>query len=151
MVGSDKGRLRLERIASFEMAIFAQGRAQLKGADADEPEPIRNAMIELEISRLHERELRNLHLQESRIRRQRDRDIEELRYLQAERRRLQEEQMELAAQLYRKAKTEDRTFDPAEFGFVFSIAEIERYSVIRKAKMALVAAQSFAPQKPKAA
>jgi hypothetical protein len=121
------------------MAIFAQSRAQLNGAYADEPEPIRSAMIELEISRLHERELRNLYLQESRIRRQRDRDIEELRYLQAERKRLQEEQMELAVHMYRKAKNEERPFDPAEFGFVFSTAEIERHLTIRKAKMALAA------------
>jgi hypothetical protein len=53
--------------------------------------------------------------------------------------------------MYRKAQKEERTFDPAEFGFVFSIAEIERWWTIRKAKMGLEAMKPSSFRRPKAA
>jgi hypothetical protein len=135
---------RIERIASFEMAIYAKGRAQFAGAHQNEPDAIRAALIEHDIYQANERELRNLHLQEARLRRQRDKDIEELRHLQTERRAAAREQLELAALACKQARQEDKPFDPAALGFVFSTPEIERF-------LQLQALSPSAPQRSKAA
>jgi hypothetical protein len=126
------GYWRLERIASYEMAIYARDRVTFATNYADEPETMRKALIELDIERLNERELRNLRLQESRLRRHIQRDSEELRFLQSERKRQQEEQWEMAALAYRKAKNEEREFHSAELGFVFSNDEIEKFIAVSK-------------------
>ncbi len=131
---------RVERIASLEAAIFAKGRAFFGDSYPDEPAPIRKQLIELDIYQANERELRNLALYESRLRRQRDRDLAELRCLQEERRRILEEQQELAAHAWRDAKADGKPFDPAAFGFVFSIAEIEAFAALRRAQRQIVIA-----------
>ena len=130
---------RLERIASFEMAVYASDRTFYTETSLDEAEPVRQELIELAIYRTNERELRNLHIQEARLRRQRDRDNEELRYLQTERRREAERQMQLAAYAYKMAKEEEQPFDPANFGFEFSTREIELFLALRKAEKAIAA------------
>jgi hypothetical protein len=136
---------RLERIASFELAIYASDRTYYTETRLDEAEPVRQQLIELAIYRTNERELRNLHIQEARLRRQRDRDNEELRYLQAERRRAAEHQMELAAHAYQTAREQGTRFDPAALGFVFSTKEIERFLLLRKAEKAIAASRAEAP------
>jgi hypothetical protein len=118
---------RIERIASFEMATYAKGRALLSNSYLDEPAALRPQLIELDVAQYYERELRNLQLQEGRLRRQRDRDNAELRFLQAERKRLAEQKLELAAQAYKEAKKEGKPFDAATLGFVFSNVEIESF------------------------
>jgi hypothetical protein len=146
---------RLERIASFEMAIYASDRTFYSETYLDESEPVREQLIELAIYRTNERELRNLHIQEARLRRQRDRDTEELRYLQTERRRAVEHQLELAAHAYQMAKREEKPFDPAALGFVFSTDEIERFVILRKAEKVIAAERQPlpipSPRKSKAA
>ena len=142
---------RLERIASFEMAIYASDRTFYTETYLDEAEPVREQLIELAIYRSNERELRNLQIQEARLRRQRDRDSEELRYLQTERRRAVEHQMQLAAHACQMAKREEKPFDPAALGFVFSIEEIESFITLRKAEKAIAAesAEVSAPTRPR--
>ncbi len=131
---------RIERIAGLEAAIYAKGRAFFANSYPEEPAAIRRQLIELDIYQGNERELRNLALYESRLRRQRDRDIAELRFLQAERRRIEEEQKELAAHAWRQAKADGAAFDPAALGFVFSTAEIEAFVALRKAQRSIVIA-----------
>ena len=128
---------RIERIHSAEMAYYAKGRAILANNWDDEPADMRAAMIDLDIQQYYQREFRNLQIQEARLRRQRDRDVAELRFLQNERRRLIEERQDLAAHAYNQAKIEQKPFDPAALGFVFSTAEIETYIALRKAKRAI--------------
>jgi hypothetical protein len=128
---------RLERIAGFEMAIYAKDRALFSNNYLDEADAIRPHLIELDIYQCNEKQLRNLALQESRVRRQRDRDNEELRYLQAERKRLVEEKLQLAVQAYQKAKTDRTPFDPTTLGFVFSIPEIEAFLSLRNVRRAM--------------
>ena len=100
----------------------------------DEPAPIRKQLIELDIYQANERELRNLALYESRLRRQRDRDIAELRFLQAERQRIEEEQQGIRRPRLPQSQTGRQPFDPAALGFVFSIAEIEAFIALRLAQ-----------------
>ena len=130
---------RLERIANYEMAIYAVDRVFYAETYKDEPEPIAAQLIELAINRSNERELRNLHIQEARLRRQRDRDNEELRYLQSERRALKEQRLALAAYALQQAKKEEKPYDPTQFGFVFSTEEIERFLFLKKAEKAIAA------------
>ncbi len=131
---------RIERMASLEAAIYAKGRAFFAESYPHESAPVRKQLIELDIYQGNERELRNLALYESRLRRQRDRDLAELRFLQQERRRVLEEQQELAAHAYRKAKQDGHPFDPAALGFVFSNAEIETFIALRTAQRQIVIA-----------
>jgi hypothetical protein len=137
---------RLERINSYEMAIYAVDRAFYADTYKEEPEAIQAQLIELAICRTNERELRNLHIQEARLRRQRDRDNDELRYLQAERKAAKEHELALAAYAYEKAKKEEKPYDPAAFGFVFSTDEIERFLFLRETGKAIAAERQPAPR-----
>ena len=133
---------RLERIASLEMAVYARNRVQYEGCYMEEPEAVRSQLIELDIYQAHERQLRNFQTQETRLRRERERDTGDLRYLQNERRQIIEHRLELAAYAYRKARKEEKPFDPAASGFVFSIEEIEQFLELREAEKAI--AEEFA-------
>ncbi|MCU1291239.1 MAG: hypothetical protein JWP08_89 [Bryobacterales bacterium] len=116
---------RLERIASLEMAIYAGGRAQFESLYEEDSPGARHDLVELEIYIKFERQLRNFQIQEARLRRQREKDKNELRVLQSERRKKEREQLEAAARLYQQAKQEGRPVDLAAHGFVFEIHEIE--------------------------
>jgi hypothetical protein len=136
---------RLERITNYEMAIYAVDRVFYAETYKDEPEPIRAQLVELAIFRSNERELRNLHIQEARLRRQRERDNDELHYLQAERRALKEQRLALAAYAYQQAKKEEKPYDPTQFGFVFSTEEIERFLFLKKAEKTIAAESTAVP------
>jgi hypothetical protein len=84
---------RLQRIPGLEMAIYAKGRDEFADQFNDLSPEVRNARIDLETTLHYQKPLRNLQLQESRLRRQREKDMAELKSLQHERR----EAMELAA------------------------------------------------------
>ena len=79
---------RLERIPALEAGIYAIGRRELASQFADEQdETVRKAMIEAQIFLIHRRDLNNLSIQESRLRRLFEKDEAELKRLIAERRR----------------------------------------------------------------
>jgi hypothetical protein len=86
---------RLQRIPGLEMAIYARGRDEF-AAQFEELDPsVRSARIDLETFIHYEKPLRNLQLQEGRLRRHREKDLAELRELQEQHRR--------------KERTENRT------------------------------------------
>jgi hypothetical protein len=76
---------RLERIPALEMAIYARGRHEFAEKFAHEDPALRPGLIDLETFLTYEKQLRNLHIQEGRLRRQREKDAAELRQLQTER------------------------------------------------------------------
>jgi hypothetical protein len=76
---------RLDRILNLESTIYAKGRIELQGCFSEIPEHLRKSFIQLEIAERNEKKLRNLNLQESRIQRQRAKDIAALKQLIAER------------------------------------------------------------------
>ncbi len=118
---------RLQRIPGLEMAIYAQGHLRFAEEFKDCEEALRPGLIELQTFLAYERQLRNLQLQESRLVRRRAKELAELRLLQQQRQRRQTEQMAEAANLYLAARHDGQPFDPAEFGFEFSIRDIERH------------------------
>ncbi len=118
---------RLRRIPTLEFALYARGRTQFADKFAAEPAEAQAGLIELETYLVYEKQFRNLSLQESRLRRQRDKDLADLRAAQQERNKQEAQDLATAAALYQVAKNRHRPFDPADHGFEFSIADIESY------------------------
>ncbi len=118
---------RLKRIPCLESALFAQG--YLEFADSfDEYDPsVRRSLIEAKAFMKYEKQLRNLQLQEARLFRRYEKDKAELRQMQQARQSREAEALESAAALYQAAKQKNQLFNPADFGFEFSTAEIEQY------------------------
>jgi hypothetical protein len=73
---------RLNRIPGLEMALFARGRVKFAEQFAEYDDQTAIALIDAETLVVCQRELRNLHLQENRLRRQYERDLAELKQLQ---------------------------------------------------------------------
>lgn len=119
---------RLSRISALEMAIYAQGRTQFATHFDHEDFSLRPALIELHTFLAYEKQLRNLHIQEARLHRRREKDTAEFRQLQSERRNRDTDRLEAASRLYMQAKRANKPFDPSALGFEFSISEIETYS-----------------------
>ena len=118
---------RLRRIPTLEFALYARGHAQFAEQFANEPADAQTALINLETYLFYEKQFRNLQLQESRLRRQREKDLADLRALQQERHQHEAQQLAAAAALYQSAKSRHRPFHPADHGFEFSLAAIESY------------------------
>ena len=76
---------RLARIPGLEMAIYAQGRIEFEEEFAEHEESIRPALIDAHTYLAYEKQIRNLHLQEARLVRRREKETAELRRLQQER------------------------------------------------------------------
>jgi hypothetical protein len=139
---------RAERIFSLEMAIFARGRTQFAAQFEHEDPAVRPGLIELETYLAYEKQLRNLHIQEARLRRQRDKDGAELRLLQKERIEKVKQDLAIASKIYLAFQHDNKPFDPDEFGFDFSTAHIEAYL---KGVHAVDAADEFLKSHPRAA
>jgi hypothetical protein len=118
---------RLLRIPSLEMGIYALGRIEFAGKFDQEDAAVRDALIEAQIFLTYQKQLNNLGIQEGPLRKQREKDVAELLKCQRERKEREEKRMKQASDLYEDAQRADQPFDPAEFGFEFSIEEIERH------------------------
>ena len=86
---------------------------------------MRSTLLDAYIFQTCRRDLSNLSVQESRLRRQREKDLAELKQLQEERIAKREARLNAAAHMYERFKENDDPFDPVEFGFEFSFDEIE--------------------------
>lgn len=127
---------RLVRIPALETAIYARGRSQFAEAFSHEDPAARPGLIELETFLAYEKQLRNLQLQEARLRRHRENDWTELRATQKERIAEERAQLADAAALYTAALHVGRPFEPADYGFEFSIDDVEAYlKGVRAAKL----------------
>ena len=125
---------RLLRIPSLEASIYAIGRIKLADLHPDEADPVvRETLIRGEVLLAYRRDLSNLALQERRIRNQHKSDLEKLEALQKERieRAKKNDRGEIQARIFNAIKTmmycEERNlkFIPSQFGFEFSIPELE--------------------------
>jgi hypothetical protein len=121
---------RLRRIETLEFGIYAMGNLEFAPEFANEPDHLRANLIQGKTYMAYKKDLRNLQLQESRIRRHRQDDLDELNDLQgrraAEREAQRRQQLTAAARSLIKAfeaGTGD-TWTPQANGFEFSFAEI---------------------------
>ncbi len=109
------------------------GRRALAAEFAEESdETVRHALIEAQVFLTYRRDLSNLGLQETRLRRQYEKDEAELKRLVAERaatakkRQTQEDiRWRQAILNYQTAQDCGVAFDPAEIGFEFSTGQIQ--------------------------
>jgi|SRR5947209_160139 len=118
---------RLLRIPALEMGIYALGRLEFASEFAKEDEAVRKHLIEAKIFLTYRKDLNNLSIQESRLRRQREKDTEALRALKEQHRQAAKARLNKAANLYIAAVKEgtNHEFDLGQFGFEFSIEQIE--------------------------
>jgi hypothetical protein len=137
---------RLLRIPSLEMGIYAVGRLEFAGSFPNEEEAVRKHLIEAQVFLAYQRQINNLSIQESRLRRQRDKDIAAIRELQDNRKRRAKARLDSAARQYIRSSQEQprQDFDPAAFGFEFSLAEIERRAVELEPQLASGSARKLA-------
>jgi hypothetical protein len=86
---------RLDRIPSLETGLFALGRRRYADLFEEEANPqVRAALLDAHILMTEAKHFKNLHLQESRLRRQYRQDAQELKERQAKRKKEQEENQE---------------------------------------------------------
>jgi len=117
---------RLLRIAPLEAGIYAVGRRKLADLFPEEKNPVnREALIHAEIFMTYRKDFTNLALQERRLRNQRTADIAQLTQLQKDRRDKHAADLKRALALYKSTRTLGVAFDPAFFGFVFSVEELQ--------------------------
>ncbi len=129
---------RLLRIAPLEASIYAIGRLENPDLFPDEKDPVaREALIRGKLFLLYRRELNNLALQERRLRNQQTTDLAKLDALQKERKEKEKtaaterrRSMNQACMALRNARANDLAFNPADFGFEFSIEEIDHFNAV---------------------
>ena len=120
---------RIARIPGLEAGIWTLGFTKLSALHPEEKdEDRRHSLIQVEVFLAYEKQLRNLQLQEARLRRNLEKDIQALTKLQQARAAETSKRLSEAARVLIEAidNGKARTFNPAEFGFEFSLAEIEQ-------------------------
>jgi hypothetical protein len=120
---------RLLRIAPLEAGIYAVGRRKLADLFSEEQNPVnREALIHAEVFLNFRKDFSNLALQERRLFNQRNADVAQLEQLQKDRREKHAADLKRATALYKSTRKLGLPFDPAFFGFVFSIGELEDHA-----------------------
>ena len=117
---------RLARIPALETGIYALGRLELSSLFADQGADISDAVVEAKIFIVYQRELKNLAMQESRLRRHREQDTAALKAMQHERKNEGHKQLTYAAMELMNCVNEKIEFVPADFGFAFPLEKIQR-------------------------
>jgi hypothetical protein len=112
---------RARRTLALEMAIFAKGRIEFAPQFAEHNPEIRVSLIEVHTFLTYEKQIRSLQLQEARLSRRADKASAELRDLQKERRKREQNQQ------LQPAATVPQNQRPGQNGFVFSNPETESY------------------------
>jgi len=120
-------RWRLDRIPGLEMALLTLIRNEWIALDPKYNNPVTAILTEMKIRRKHEKEFRNLHIQEARLVRRREKEMAELSSLQKDRKAKEAEALAQAAQAYLLAAHRNQPFDLAALGFEFSTQQFEKY------------------------
>ncbi|HEX4229777.1 MAG TPA: hypothetical protein VHZ07_13980 [Bryobacteraceae bacterium] len=118
---------RLDRIPGLEEAIYARGCTEFAAEVSDLDPRSRSASLNMRTYLAYERQLRNLNLQEMRLHRLREKLTAEIKQLQKEREQKEKDGLAIAAKLYVAAKHDRKPFHPSDYGFEFSIADLEGY------------------------
>jgi len=117
----------VNRAAAVETNLFSLGITEMEDRiRANHPEA-ETALAMAMAYREHNRAFANIGISRQRLTRQFDRTLNQLRQIQADRRANEERQLDNAAKILKMHKDENRPYQPADDGFVFSSAEIETY------------------------
>lgn len=119
---------RLERARKTEANILALVYFEaLPAALAEIEDPQhRAAMLEAHATVKYDRSLRNLQIQEARLQRTLFKSVAELDLIQNTRRQNETDKMSEAINARVAHQAQERAFDPAELGFVFTTSQIDR-------------------------
>jgi len=139
---------RLNRIVSIEQFIFAMGHNMGK-MDGIENGQIACGYTNAMTFDREAKELNLLSLYASRIQRNIRKNTQELNALQAARKAEEAKALEEAELLAELAELEGRTFDPQEFGFVFSTHELHKARLLTKARNNRIEAHTHRYSLPK--
>jgi hypothetical protein len=120
-------RWRLARIPGLEMALLTKGRLEFDALFPDHAPADRAVMIEMHTMLVYEKQFKNLHLQESRLARRREKEMAELRQIQQERKSKESAALENATRAYLLARSRNQPFDLAALGFEFSKHRFEAH------------------------
>jgi hypothetical protein len=112
---------RVARIPALEMTIFAHGRIQFADQFADRDPALQSCLIEMHTFLHYEKQLRNLQIQEGRLRRQREKDTAELRQLQQDRRSREQHDLQMLSGLYVAAQRRASRSIPPDMGSNFQL------------------------------
>jgi hypothetical protein len=124
---------RVDRIPGLEEALYVKGANELAATVAELDPRARASMLRLQTYLVYERQFRNLHIQEMRLHRLREKLIAEIKQLQKEREQKEKDDLALAAKLYVAAKQDRKPFRPEEYGFEFSTQDVEGYLLGQRA------------------
>ena len=119
---------RLARIPSLEYGIYALARIEFADKFNDQPAEFRPGFIQAHTYLAYHRQLNNLSIQESRLNRQLVKIIKDLANLQSQRQQLKQAQLTQAARQYLAANKAKKPFNHKEFGFEFSMDQIDRHA-----------------------
>ena len=117
---------RLQRIPSLEAGIYALGRIQFTNLFENQDPTLRPALLDAHIYLTHQRQLSNLSVQEGRLRRQREKDVAALVDLKKANAAERDTRLIRAAIECMRARHQNKPFRLEDFGFEFSMAEIEK-------------------------
>ena len=133
---------RLLRIPSLEAGIYALGRLEFAGLFDYDDAAACASLIEAKTFLVYQKQLNNLGVQETRLRRQLENDREKLKQIQSVRAKVEErkvfhghyapitaknDRLLNAVLKYKECARNQRPFEPKEFGFEFSKEEVEDY------------------------
>jgi hypothetical protein len=117
----------LNRASAVETNLFSLGITEMENSiRANHPEA-EDALAMALAFREHNRAFANIGVYRQRLTRQFERTLVLHRQIQAERRKNEKRQLDQAAKILKMHKDENLPYEPAEDGFVFSTAEIERH------------------------
>jgi hypothetical protein len=118
-------RWRMNQIAATESAIYGMGHREHAERFANETPALATAMIRALVFEEKRQLLDRLHRYESRMSRQVNKDMAELTQLQTARKAQEAQQQKEAIALLTHFTTAGKSWNPADFGFVWSIEEIQ--------------------------
>ena len=112
---------RLRRVRALEFALYTQGHLQFEQTFDNYPEEVRYSMIQLQTHMTYEKQFRNFNTYEARISRRREKDVAELRRMQAERKAAQPSQETRKPSQPRRELTPPKPLPPNGFEFTNSM------------------------------
>jgi len=117
----------LNRASAVETNLFSLGITEMDDRIRANHPQAEDALAMALTFREHNRAFANLGVYRQRLTRQFERTLILLRQIQAERRANEERQLDNAAKILKMHQDANLPYEPAEDGFVFSTAEIERH------------------------
>ena len=114
---------RAARIPTLEAGIYALGSLEFVALVEHEEPAVRPALLDAKTFLVYQRQLNNLTLQENRLRRQREKDLAELKQLQADREAARKKRFDTGLNAYYRTLFHSSPFDFASIGFEFTAQE----------------------------